>query len=115
MKKLIKYSYLVRSLSDDPDDPAYKAYIPAFNGIVYGDSLKELEEGIYFSIKTEIEELKKEGKPIPEPDIDNEKNGRILLRIDPALHEDLIYMAKANQMSLNRYIEQTLWKSTSSS
>jgi predicted HicB family RNase H-like nuclease len=113
MKKPIKYTYLIRSISDDPNDPAYKAYIPAFNGIVYGESLEELEEGIYFTIKTEIEELKKEGKPIPEPDIDKETSGRILLRIDPALHEDLIFMAKANQISLNKYIEQTLWKSSS--
>ena len=103
-----KYNYLVSFIGSE-DDPAYKAIIPAFNNaIVFGDSLEELEDGVAFGIETEIECLEKEGRPIPVPEEDAEVSGKISLRVDPVIHKKVMLEAKANRMSLNKYIESKL-------
>lgn len=104
----IQYDYYVHSISDD-DEPAYEAVIPAFNNaIVFGDNLKELEDGIRFAIDTEIEERKAAGKPIPEPEKKTKFSGKILVRITPLLHEQMALEAKAAGESLNKHIESRL-------
>ncbi|MEK7171672.1 MAG: hypothetical protein AAB739_02065 [Patescibacteria group bacterium] len=51
--KPIQYDYYVHSISEG-GEPAYKAIIPAFdNAIVYGGNLKELEQGVRFTIDSE--------------------------------------------------------------
>lgn len=104
----IQYDYIVRNISENPHDPAYEAYIPAFHAIVFGDNHKELEEGIVFSIESEIEERTKAGKPIPAPDIKKKFSGKLVLRIPPALHERLAIEAKALGESLNSLLGKKL-------
>lgn len=108
-KKLpIQYDYYVRSISED-GEPAYEAIIPAFdNAVVFGENLAELEEGIRFTIESEIEERKKMKKPIPKPEKQTQFNGKILIRVNPFLHEELTFGAKASGKSLNKYIEEQL-------
>mgnify|MGYP001616938387 CR=1 FL=1 len=61
--KPIEYDYYVHSLYED-GQPAYKAIIPALdNAVVYGDTLEELEEGVAFTIESEIRERKRQKKP----------------------------------------------------
>ena len=67
-----------------------------------------MEEGIEFAIESSMVELRKKGRSVPVPEGDIEASGRILLRIKPSLHQRLILEAKANQMSLNKYIESKL-------
>jgi len=59
MKKS-KYDFYVKNISKDPKDPAYEAYIPSIDTTVFGNSFKELEEGIKFSF--ECEEIDKSKK-----------------------------------------------------
>ncbi|MEK7523987.1 MAG: toxin-antitoxin system HicB family antitoxin [Patescibacteria group bacterium] len=111
-KKPIQYDYYVHSLSED-DTSAYQAIIPAFdNAVVFGDTLDELEEGIRFTIESEIAERKKLKKPIPEPEKKTKFNGKILIRITPLLHEKIVLEAKAKGKSLNGYVEERLKKSS---
>lgn len=109
-KTPIQYDYYVHSISED-DEAAYEAIIPAFNNaVVFGDTLEELEEGIRFTIESEIFELKKQQKPIPEPEKKSKFTGKILVRVAPVLHEQLTLYAKAAGKSLNSYIEEHLIK-----
>lgn len=110
MKKNIPivYDYYVHSISED-NESAYEAIVPAFdNAIVFGDNLEELEKGVRFTIDSEIAERKKLKKSIPKPDKKTKFNGRILIRISPFLHEQIVLEAKANEKSLNKYIEERL-------
>lgn len=110
MKKNIPivYDYYVHSISED-NESAYEAIVPAFdNAIVFGDTLEELEKGVRFTIDSEIAERKKLKKSIPKPDKKTKFNGRILIRISPFLHEQIVLEAKANEKSLNKYIEERL-------
>lgn len=105
--KSIEYDYIVHTISED-NTPAYKAVIPAFSSIVYGDNLQELEDGIRLSIEASIEELQKAKKPIPQPDKQTFYSGKFIVRIDPLLHEKIALEAKARNTSLNKYIEKKL-------
>lgn len=106
----IQYGYYVHSVSEDNTE-AYEAIVPAFdNAIVFGDTLEELEKGVRFTIESEIEERKKDGRPIPQPEQKTKFNGKILIRITPVLHEKLALEAKASGKSLNKYIEEHLVK-----
>lgn len=103
----IQYDYIVRNISEDKES-AYEAYIPAFHAIVFGDHHKELEEGILFTIQSEIKERKKSGKPIPSPDWKSSYSGKLILRMKPWLHERLALEAKVKRKSLNKLLEEKL-------
>lgn len=106
--KEYKYSYTIKPLGED----AYQAIIPKFNNlIVFGDTIDELNEAVMLSIEEEIKDRKKEGRPIPEEDVNTSFNGKILVRAEPKLHEKWFYNAQANNMSLNRYLTQKLIES----
>lgn len=109
-KKAKQYIYSVMYIGDGVEE-GYEAKIPKFPNItVYGDNLQELHEGVLFSIEDEIEDRKKDGRPIPPPDIkpSGDFKGKIILRTTPALHEKLYREAQINQLSLNKYIEKKL-------
>lgn len=106
----IAYDYYVHSISED-NEPAYEAIIPAFdNAIVFGDNLEELEQGVRFTIDSEIAERKRKKKPIPPPENKISFNGKILIRIEPVLHEKVFLEAKAAGKSVNGYIREKLAK-----
>lgn len=109
-KAPIHYDYYVHSISEDGTN-AYKAIIPAFeDAVVYGDTLEELEEGVRFTISSEILERKKKKALVPEPEKSTQFNGKILIRISPFLHEQIALEAKAEGKSVNKLIEQRLIK-----
>lgn len=104
----IQYNYYVQSIGTKTE-PAYKAIIPAFNNaVVFGENLEELEEGLDLTINEEIKELKKMKRAIPLPEKEAKVSGKILIRVAPILHEKLLIEARANQTSLNKYIEDKL-------
>lgn len=108
MMKKCKYSYLLVDLSDGKGE-AFKAVIPKFpNVLVMADTPKELHEQVIYTLDLVIEDLKKDGKPIPPPDDSSNFSGKVLLRIKPQLHAKLFLEAQANQTSLNKYIESKL-------
>lgn len=111
MKKLnIEYDYIVHHISSGKSR-GYKAYIPAFNSIVFGEDLSELEEGVAIAIQEEIKAKKSaKGKSasIPQPDSTQTYSGKFMVRIQPSLHEQLALNAKARGKSLNSYIQEKI-------
>lgn len=104
----IQYDYIVHNISSD-DDVAYKAIIPAFDAVVFGENLAELEAGIALAIDEEIKNRKKQKqKLIPKPDRDQQYSGKFMVRIEPALHEKLALEAKARGKSLNAHIKEKI-------
>lgn len=103
----IKYNFIVQKLVEG-DEIGYKAVIPAFNGIVYADTLDEMEEAVYQTIEDVIEHRRKNGIPIPKPDRITKYSGKFMLRIEPELHEKLALSAKAKNKSLNQYIRDKI-------
>ncbi len=106
-KTLIVYDYIVHNISKD-DTAAYKAVIPAFSAVVYGDSLEELEEGVRFTIEEESREQKRKKRSLPKKDTATSFSGKFVVRIPPAFHERLALEAKAREKSLNAYIKEKL-------
>lgn len=110
MKKNYRYSYFVIPLGEG-DEEAYEAVIPKFENLhVFADTMDELHEQVMYGIGYDIEERKKDGRKIPPEDKKGKFSGKILLRVDPLLHEKLYTNAAANKMSLNKYLEQCLLK-----
>lgn len=68
------------------------------------------EEGVRFTIDSEIAERKKLKKSIPPPEKKTSFNGKILIRIEPVLHEKVFLEAKAAGKSVNGYIQEKLAK-----
>lgn len=111
MKKFdIKYDYVVHRISEG-NSIGYKAVIPAFNSVVFGDNLVELEKGISLAIQEEIKARKsaRKGKQtIPAPDSIQKFSGKFVMRINPFLHEKIALEAKARGKSLNSYLQEKL-------
>lgn len=104
----IEYDYIVHHIVDGKSI-GYKAVIPAFNGIVFGDNLVDLEAGVALAIEEEIKAMKTmKGKKatIPKPDFDQTFSGKFMVRLKPAVHEKLALEAKARGRSLNAYIQE---------
>jgi len=103
----IPYSYTIENIGT-AKDPAYKAYIPAINGVVYDDTPDAVNEGVAEVIKDYIRDCKKSGRSIPPPERTMGRSGRLALRIDPVIHARLVGKASRCGKSLNRYIADTL-------
>jgi len=111
MKKFaIEYDYIVHRVSDG-DSMGYKAVIPAFNSVVFGDNLVELEKGISLAVQEEIKARKSvrgRKQPIPAPDSIQKFSGKFVMRINPSLHEKIALEAKARGKSLNSYLQEKI-------
>ena len=106
----INYDYIVHHLSDG-NSAGYKAIIPAFNSIVFGDNLCELEQGVALAIEEEIKARKSvrgQKHKIPVPDATQTFSGKFVVRINPAIHEKIALEAKARGKSLNAYIQEKI-------
>lgn len=102
------YSYYVVNIGDDKED-AFKAIIPKFPNVhAYGDNAQELNDGVIAGLEVALEDLIKAGKNPPPPDKESNFSGKILLRINPEIHEKLYYESLANKLSLNKYIVSKL-------
>lgn len=102
------YSYHVINIGDEEED-AFEAIIPKFPNVhAYGDNAQELNDGVIAGLEVALEDLKKAGKTPPPPDKKSDFNGKILLRINPEIHEKLYYESLAHNLSLNKYIANKL-------
>lgn len=106
----IEYDYIVHPISEGASK-GYKAIIPAFSGVVFGENLTELEEGVALAIEEEIKARKSapgKKQPMPLPDRDQTFSGKFMVRINPSMHEKLALEAKARGKSLNAYIQEKI-------
>ena len=102
------YNYYIKNIGEDGEE-AYQAIVPKFPGmLILVDPIKEAHNVVMETIQVAIEQRKKEGRPIPQPDVKSDFKGKIIVRTTPEIHEKLFFEAKANQLSLNKYIEKKL-------
>ena len=109
-KNPIEYDYIVHHIRDGKS-VGYKAIIPAFNCVVFGDGLAEIESGVALAIQEELKaRINAHGKKrvIPEPDAHQTFTGKFMVRMNPALHQKLSIEAKARRKSLNAYIQEKI-------
>ena len=86
----------------------YLAYIPLLGKNVVradGDTVEEAFANLENIKKEWFEIFIARGTSIPEPQMQNELSGKLLLRIPKQLHSTLDFNAKINETSLNQYIQ----------
>ena len=106
--KTCNYNYLIVPIGEDGEE-AYKAVIPKFpKMLIMADTIEDINQLVPETIEETIEELIKEGRPIPAPDKNTKFSGKILLRLDPSLHEELYHQSQAQSVSLNKLISEKL-------
>ena len=64
--------------------------------------------GIMALVAETVEDMERNGEPIPEPLSDRVYSGKILLRTTPELHRKLAVQAAEAKVSLNRYLNSHL-------
>ena len=98
-----------RCLIPDTEVGGFTAVISEFPGCITEgatreEALEALEEVAIDWIECELED----GRSIPEPEIEQDYSGRLLLRLPKSLHGRLAQMAERESTSLNQLIVSTL-------
>ena len=109
-KQPIEYDYIVHHIRDGKSI-GYKAFIPAFNGVVFGENLMEIESGVALAIQEELKArtmARGKKRSIPKPDVQQTFTGKFMVRMNPELHQKLSLEAKARRKSLNAYIQEKI-------
>jgi antitoxin HicB len=114
MKKCLSYykkmNYQIILRQDvDNGERYYVAEIPELqgcgsHGATQEEALRRLEEAKELWLKAKL----KRGLPIPEPNVEENYSGKILVRIPSKLHMELIEKAKKENISLNLLIRNKL-------
>lgn len=108
--KAENYNYFIVNIGED-SERAYQAVVPKFLNLhIFLDPIDNMHEIVMDTIDHEIRDRKKNGRPLPPPDVKSSTKfkGKIIIRTSPELHEKLYYEAQANKLSLNKYIERKL-------
>jgi len=110
MKGKYKYKYKLE-ITWSREDDSFVVNIPELPGcMTHGETIEEALSMAQEVVSVYLESLKSRGLPIPKPLSEKEFSGKIPLRIDPALHRDLMTKAYIVGLSLNKYIETKLKK-----
>jgi predicted HicB family RNase H-like nuclease len=93
------------------EDKLFIGQCPAlFLGGVHGHDEAAVYKDLCEAVEEHLEILNKGGEPFPEPPNGKKFNGKVLLRIEPALHRRLAAKAQAVGESLNQYVTNALVK-----
>ena len=105
MNNTIQYKGYVGSVEFSEKDCIFYGKVMGIRSLISyaGESAKELLDGFHGAVDDYLENCKTEGK---EPEV--AFKGSFNIRLSPELHKKLYIYAAANQMSINKYIEQTL-------
>lgn len=97
-----KYSYTV---TWSERDDSYIALCPEFPGISgIGDTIEEAIAELQVALELVIEIYQEEGRALPEPQLLENYNGKVLVRMPKSLHHRLTHMAELEGISLNTLI-----------
>ena len=93
---------------DDGDTPYWVARVAELpHCLITGDTpmeaFKEIEEVKLDWIESNLED----GLPVPEPK-PRKYSGQVRLRVPPSLHQQLVYLASLENVSLNQYMVSVL-------
>ncbi len=94
-----------------PDDESYVVNVPELPGcMTHGATVREAVDMAAEAIGVYIDSLKARKLPVPVPFSEKKFSGKIPLRIEPALHRNLMFKAELAGVSLNKFIETKLKK-----
>lgn len=105
MNNTIQYKGYIGSVEFSEEDATFYGKVMGIRSLISyeGENAKELLDDFHGAVDAYLENCKAEGK---EPEV--AYKGSFNVRISPELHRRLILYATAHQMSLNRYVEETL-------
>lgn len=108
MNNTIQYKGYLGSVEFSEEDGIFYGKVMGIRSLISyeGENAKELLADFHGAVDDYLSACEAEGK---EPEV--AYKGSFNIRISPELHKQLIIYATAHQMSLNRYIEETLAKS----
>ena len=101
-----KYTYRVTWSEEDQEHVGLCAEFPSLSWLE-DDPIAALS-GIRKLVSETIDDLRKDDEPIPEPFSIREYSGKVLLRVPPETHRQLVIQAAESGVSLNRYIASKL-------
>jgi predicted HicB family RNase H-like nuclease len=105
---MFPYKYTVIDISEN-NETGFKAVIPSWPHLyIVADTVKDLDNSVKSIIKEEIFKLKKQGKKTPNPDNIVDYKGILTIRVKPALHKRLADLASANEVSVNKYLNNLI-------
>jgi predicted HicB family RNase H-like nuclease len=101
-----KYSYRVTWSEQDQEYVGLVAEFPSLSWL--SKSQEAAFKGIRKLTKEIIENMKKEGEPIPEPLASKDFSGKFMVRVPPEVHRRLALAAQEAKVSLNRLVSAKL-------
>lgn len=101
------YKIVIRDISEGRGE-AFEVFVPAFCAYNFGDTIEEAIKSYYLYFKSESKRRKKEGIPMPLPDIIPQKMKQIPLRISENTYEKVAARAEEHGLSFNRFVQSLL-------
>ena len=101
-----KYSYRIMWSEEDQAFIALCAEFPSLSWL--GDTQDKAFKGIQKLVAEVLDDLMQQNEVVPEPLSIKSFSGKLMLRIPPELHRELMLRAMEQHVSLNRYITTKL-------
>jgi predicted HicB family RNase H-like nuclease len=106
---MINYEHYSYRVIWSPEDQEFVGLCTEFPSLSYLDAVQiNALEGIKNLIKGILTDMEANGENIPEPISTRMYSGKLLIRIPPELHRQLVIEAAEEKISLNRYISNKL-------
>ena len=94
-----------RVLIPDPETGTFTAMIAEFPGcITQGDTPLEAYESLEATAESWLEGAIESGLPIPEPEMESDYSGRVVLRMPKSTHRRAAEAAERDRVSLNTFL-----------
>lgn len=105
MNNTVQYKGYVGSVEFSEEDSIFYGKVMGIRSLISyeGDNAKDLIADFHGAVDDYLEACKAEGK---EPEV--AFKGSFNIRLSPELHKKIYIYAAAHQISMNRYIEETL-------
>lgn len=102
---VMEYDGYVGAIAYDDDEELFHGEVVNIRDVItfQGRSVKELKKALRDSVNFYREQCTKRGKEPEKP-----VSGKILLRVDPTLHRELLTAAALENKSLNTLVKETL-------
>jgi len=98
----LKYSYRITWSEEDQEFVGLCAEFPSLSWLAQTEDAAF--KGIRKLVEDVVQDMQKNGEPLPEPLSIKKFSGKLILRIPPELHRELTIQATEAHMSLNRHI-----------
>jgi predicted HicB family RNase H-like nuclease len=95
-----RYTYRVTWSDDDNEYVGLCAEFPSLSWLAV--SPEAALKGIRKVVADVVKDMKKNGKPVPEPIASKQYSGKFMVRVPPEVHRNLAIQAAESGISLNR-------------